>query len=265
MNTATLESNRVLSAPEIERIVAQFHREGCLLVPGVLPPAECAALRERTDELMAHVPEDQIDNQIVLREVAAKDAFFRDLLVRAPILDLARAVLGADCRYCGSNVIRNGPGQAISNWHVDLGNVVEFPLPADVPRHDPRITVPVQWMTIQIALSDIETIEDGPTQFVPGSHYSGRLPNSQDNPEFEGCGAVPVFCKAGDIYLTNHQNWHRGAPKLSDGLRYVLQLQYGMNWAASRFDGAMTEAVAADMKQNGDSDKVLLQLLGKTP
>ena len=264
MSTATIESNKVLSAEEIEQIVAEFHREGCLVVPGVLSPEECAALRERTDELVESVPEDQIYNQIVLREVAAKDALFRDVLVRAPILDLAQAVLGDDCRYCGSNVIRNGPGQAISNWHVDLGNIVEFPLPPDVPRHDPRITVPVQWMTVQVALSDIETIEDGPTQFVPGSHYSGRLPGSQENPEFEGRGAVSVFCKAGDIYLTNHQNWHRGAPKTSDGLRYIMQLQYGMNWAASRFDGAMTEAVAADMRQNGDSGEALLQLLGKS-
>ena len=39
-----------------------------------------------------------------------------------------------------------------------------------------------------MALTDIDTIDQGPTQYVPGSHYSGRNPNDQDHPEFEGRG-----------------------------------------------------------------------------
>jgi ectoine hydroxylase-related dioxygenase (phytanoyl-CoA dioxygenase family) len=43
---------------------------------------------------------------------------------------------------------------------------------------------------------------------------------------FEGRGAEPVFCRAGDLYLFNHQVWHRGRPNESDRTRYLLQLQY---------------------------------------
>jgi ectoine hydroxylase-related dioxygenase (phytanoyl-CoA dioxygenase family) len=130
-------------------------------------------------------------------------------------------------------VLRNPKGVAITRWHVD--DVVEFPLPEDLPHHDFRTRMPVQWFTIQMALSDIDSVEDGPTQFVPGSHYSGRHPNNQEHPEFEGRGPVSMLCKAGDIYLQNNQCWHRGAPVLSDRVRYVFQSQYAARWAFTRF------------------------------
>ncbi len=97
--------------------------------------------------------------------------------------------------------------------------------------------MPVLWFTVQVALSDIETLAHGPTQYVPGSHYSGRQPPAQDNLSFEGQGPRSVFCKAGDIYLTNHQTWHRGAPNTSGSIRYVLQVQYAQRWADNRFRG----------------------------
>jgi len=82
---------------------------------------------------------------------------------------------------------------------------------------------------------DERLLGDGPTQFVPGSHYSGRQPNEQVNPEFEGRGPVSMFCKAGDIYLQNNQCWHRGAPVTLDRTRYVFQSQYASRWAYRRF------------------------------
>ena len=57
-------------------------------------------------------------------------------------------------------------------------------------------------------------------------------------PTFEGRGPTSILCKAGDIYLTNHQCWHRGAPNTSDRTRYVMQLQYAQRWADARFRGA---------------------------
>jgi len=86
--------------------------------------------------------------------------------------------------------------------------------------------LPVLWLSVQIALSDISMLEDGPTEVVRGSHFSGRLPNDKENPTFEGRGAEPVYCRAGDIYLFNHQIWHRGRPNQSNRTRYLMQLQY---------------------------------------
>jgi hypothetical protein len=229
------------TAERNQQIAEEFFREGCVLVPGVLTPDEVAALRDKTDTyftnrdsiLARHVS--YVYGAFVLRYGAELDPLFTAMVTREPIAGLVAAVLGPQPRFNALNVIRNEPGQAISNWHVD--DVLEFPLPADIPRFDARIRMPVFWFTVQVALSDIETIEHGPTQYVPGSHYSGRRPAGKDEPAFEGQGPKAVYCRAGDIYFTNHQAWHRGAPNTSDRIRYVMQLQYATRWADSRFRG----------------------------
>jgi len=217
-----------------------FFRDGYLHVPGIFTAEEVTALRAKTDACFAS--REAIDPKFVsyvhgafvLRRGAEYDPLFAALVTRPEIQALASAVLGKEPAFNALNVIRNEPGQAISVWHVD--DVLELPLPDEIARFDARIRLPVLWLTVQVALSDIDTEEHGPTQFVPGSHYSGRRP-PQENPTFEGRGPVSVFCKAGDVYLTNHQCWHRGAPNLSDRTRYVLQLQYATRWADRRFRG----------------------------
>lgn len=239
--TAVL-SHQPFTEERNQRIAEEFFREGCVLVPGVLSPEEVAALREKTDDYFARrdtIPQKYVSfvhDAFVLRNGAELDPLYAAMVTREPIFSLAAAVLGPDPRFNALNVIRNEPGQAISVWHVD--DVLEHPLPADIPRFDARIRMPVLWFTVQVALSDIDTLEHGPTQYVPGSHYSGRRPISQEEPIFEGQGPKPVFCKAGDIYFTNHQAWHRGAPNTSDRIRYVMQVQYAQRWADSRFRGA---------------------------
>ncbi len=242
MTTAAgLRSGQAFSEERNHQIAEAFFREGCALVPGVLSPNEVAALRQKTDDYFGrrdtlpprHVS--YVHGAFVLRNGAELDPLFAALVTREPIQSLAAAVLGGEPRFNALNVIRNEPGQAISRWHVD--DVVEFPLPPDIARFDARIRMPVLWFTVQVALSDITTLAHGPTQYVPGSHYSGRQPPSQDDPMFERHGPEAVFCRAGDIYLTNHQTWHRGAPNTSDHVRYVLQLQYAQRWADTRFRG----------------------------
>ena len=74
----------------------------------------------------------------------------------------------------------------------------------------------------------------GPTQFVPGSHRSGRAPD----PElvYEGRDVVSVIAKAGDCLLQNGQAWHRGAPnQTADRIRVVQQVSYGRRFIAQRF------------------------------
>ena len=228
-----------LTPVEITAIIDEFSREGCVVIPRVLTADEVAALRAKTDEWAAngdpaskHITYAG-DHAFVLRYCHELDPVFAAMTSHPTILAVVEAVLGVNAKFNAMNVIRNGPGQAISRWHVD--DVLEFPLPPDIPRFDARIRMPVFWMTVQVALSDIDELAHGPTQFVPASHYSGRKP--PENLEFEGRGPESVLCKAGDIYLTNHQCWHRGAPNLSDRVRYIMQVQYAQGWADRRFRG----------------------------
>jgi hypothetical protein len=227
-----------ISASDIAAIAALFAQEGCVRVPQVLTAEQVDALCAATD---AHAlnpdPNSRhtsyAGNAFVLRQCEELGPVFADMATHPTLVAIAEAVLGPSPAFNAMNVIRNGPGQAISNWHVD--DVLEFPLPADVPRFDARIRMPVFWFTIQVALSDIDRLEHGPTQYVPASHYSGRRPGQSSDLMFEGRGPEAVLCKAGDIYLTNHQTWHRGAPNLSDRVRYVMQVQYAQRWADRRF------------------------------
>jgi ectoine hydroxylase-related dioxygenase (phytanoyl-CoA dioxygenase family) len=237
----TLPPGQPLSPERTQEIAEEFAREGCVLVPGVLSAEEVRMLRERTDDYFRtreaiparHVS--YVHGAFVLRRGADLDPLFASAVAHEPIHSLVAAVLGPQPRFNALNVIRNEPGQAISLWHVD--DVLEFPLPDSIPRFDSRMRMPVFWFTVQVALSDITAIEHGPTQYVPRSHYSGRQPVSQEDPTFEGQGPKEVFCRAGDIYFTNHQAWHRGAPNTSDRVRYVMQLQYAQRWADARFKG----------------------------
>jgi ectoine hydroxylase-related dioxygenase (phytanoyl-CoA dioxygenase family) len=225
-------------SPEIQRrVLDQFYRDGFAVIPGVLQRDEVELIRRVTDGVLddpglnkaKHNPEG-----FILRNSLQVHPLFVELMMREPVLGLAEAVVGTNCKFVGQNVIRNPPGTAIARWHVD--DTVEFPLPPEIPRHDPRMRMPVQWLTIQMALSDITGEEDGPTQFVPGSHYSGRGPNDQANPTFEGRGPVSILCQAGDIYLQNNQTWHRGAPNTGSRTRYLTQTQYAQRWAFTRFN-----------------------------
>jgi hypothetical protein len=223
---------------DIAGIAEVFAREGCVCIPQVLTAEQVAALRTATD---AHAlnPDpasrhtSYAGNAFVLRQCEELGPVFADMITHPTLVAIAEAVLCPGAVFNAMNVIRNGPGQAISNWHVD--DVLEFPLPDDIPRFDARIRMPVFWFTVQVALSDIDNLEHGPTQYVPASHYSGRKPSQSPDLVFEGREPVAIFCKAGDIYLTNHQTWHRGAPNLSDRVRYVMQVQYAQRWADRRF------------------------------
>lgn len=238
---ADVLSSESFSSERCAEIAEEFFREGCVLVPGVLSPNEVAALRARTDDYFARreeIPAEHVSyvyGAFVLRRAAQLDPLFADMMTREDILGLAAAVLGPRPAFNACNVIRNEPGQAISLWHLD--DVLEFALPPDIPRFDARIRMPVTWFTIQVALSDIPDLAHGPTQYVPRSHYSGRQPVSQEEPVFEGRGPEAMLCRAGDIYFTNHQAWHRGAPNTSGDVRYVMQLQFAQRWAANRFAG----------------------------
>ena len=264
-----------------QEIVEQFFRDGYVHIPGVITPREVSALRDKTDEFLddpelqarsdpslgdrnyVQVWDHKTSGQelpFILRNSIELDQVFRDMLVREPILSLAEAVVGKDSKFCGQNSIRNLPGLSIDQWHCDSSEAY-FPLPDDIGRHDPRVRMPVMWFTVQFALSDIEAMEHGPTQYVPGSHYSGRTPNNQENPEFDGNGPVSVFSKAGDIYLHDPMCWHRGAPNTSDRTRYLFQSQYAAHWAYLRFNLYNRVPVAEDALRTA-SDK-LLNLLGR--
>jgi len=243
-------------------IIETFHRDGFAYLPGVLTDQEVQALRARVDHVFDN-PEKYADN--LLHDMTAvrlfeTDQLFRDMLVREPLIGLVERLLGPTCHLIANNVVRNGPGKGITKLHVD--ELMEFPIGEGMTRHDARLTMPVQRLTVQIMLSDVATEEDGPTQYVPGSHYAGWVPErTEQNPVFEGRGLVSLFCKAGDAYLHNGQCWHRGALNKSNRHRYLLQQSYGQRYISQRFYPYLNYRMP-DHVIDG-ADERLLRVLGK--
>jgi hypothetical protein len=242
--TASISTGSKLEAQQQQQVLSEFHREGFALMRGVLSAEEVNTLRELTDRFLDDPSLDPdfitpIGKAMVLRSTQALHPAFAEMLVREPLLSVAEALLGSNLAFCGQNVIRGDQNTGISHWHVD--DLLEFPLPEDIPRHDARIRLPIFWFSFQIELSDIDSPENGPTEVVPGSHYSGRDVPKTERPTFEGRGPVPVLCKAGDVYIFNHQLWHRGSINRSSRRRYLMQNQYCRAWGPYRF--ANTDAL----------------------
>jgi ectoine hydroxylase-related dioxygenase (phytanoyl-CoA dioxygenase family) len=241
-------------------VLEEFYREGFALIRGVLSAEEAGRLRELADRFIDDpaVARDFVTpvvNTQVLRSTQALDRAFADLLVREPMVSLAEAVLGPNLAFCGQNVIRSDQSAGITHWHVD--DLVEFPLPENVTRHDARVRLPVFWFSFQIALSDIDSPETGPTEGVPGSHYSGRQAPAEESARvFEGRRAVPILCKAGDAYLFNHQLWHHGSTNRSARRRYLMQNQYCRAWGPYRFNSPDAARRLSDEKMAGASERL---------
>jgi ectoine hydroxylase-related dioxygenase (phytanoyl-CoA dioxygenase family) len=155
------------------------------------------------------------------------------MLTREPIISLVESVLGADCHLIAENALRTGPQHRIADFHVD--DRLIFPTTQGMDRHDPNRTLPVHILGIQIPLTNLESMEFGPTQYVPGSHMSGRHPNHPIEPSFEGRGPKTLLMQASEIYLHSGQCWHRASPNQSKRTRYLFQLTYAQRWVSQCF------------------------------
>lgn len=254
-----------LDAATTERILDDFYRDGFVLIPGVLTPEEVEQLKAGIDHVADHpeiyTPRANLYAPWIALRLFETNQLFRDLLVREPIISLAEAVLGPQCHLMAQNAVRNAPGTAIDRFHVD--DELEFPCPPSMDRHDARYRLPVFRMTVQMMLTDCESVEYGPSQYVATSHYSGREPNDLFEPEFEGRKPVSIFCKAGDIYLHNGQCWHRGGMNTSDRVRYLLQNAYCRRWVAQRFYPFLNYRMPDQVLEG--ADERLRRVLGEHP
>jgi ectoine hydroxylase-related dioxygenase (phytanoyl-CoA dioxygenase family) len=130
-----------------------------------------------------------------------------------------------------------GRGQAPS-WHIDdpPQNVI-VPKGRKLPSW---VKLPVLACTYMIWLSDCDTVENGPTHVLPGSHRYGckvdvdilNLPQNQNR-------IVACTGKAGTAVLVNSQTWHRGAANTSDQYRHTLQISWGRRIIGHKYDTIM--------------------------
>ena len=97
---------------------------------------------------------------------------------------------------------------------------------------DPRVKIPIFITTAHFYLDDL-TEELGPTQFIPGSHASGRKPDGEMS--WHGVGPHNILCNAGDGLVFRSEVWHRGTANTSRQVRYLLQVHYAQRMITQKY------------------------------
>ncbi|HYF49163.1 MAG TPA: phytanoyl-CoA dioxygenase family protein [Planctomycetota bacterium] len=251
-----------LAPAETTSIVQTFQRDGVAVLGKLFDAAEVAALKAEADRVFSDPTHaDNLYSDFIAVRLFECSRLFRDLIVREPLISVVESLLGPDCHLIANNMVRNRPGQAIDSFHAD--DFVWFPLPPELPRFDSRMTFPTFILGCHIALTDLESDEFGPLQYVPGSHYSGRQPADAKKPEFEDRPVRSILVEAGTVYLQHPQVWHRGAPNTSTRTRYILQYAYGMRFIAQRFYPFLNYRMPHHVLEG--ANERMLRLLGKHP
>jgi hypothetical protein len=242
MSTSVIRSGERFVDEKTRQILDQFQRDGYFDFGPILEEDEVEALRtdmqNKWDDPRMHEPaHDQIRGNSLMRMFEYSTAF-RDLIIREPFAGLAEAILGDDCHCMSQNALYTPPNpKAVADgpggWHLD--DLVHFPLPTHIPRHDPDIPLPCFVMQIFTPLTDVEEVKYGPTQVIPGSHYAGRCPEEQDHPMFDGNKTYSFLTRKRHAYMFNNQMWHRGAPNVSDRTRLMAGVTYSKRFVSQKF------------------------------
>ena len=242
MVNSPIATGEPFTESETRRNLEQLQQQGFVDFGPVLDGCEVDALsadlqRKWEDPRMHESETDQVRGTSLMRMFEYSTAF-RDLIVREPFASFAEVALGEDCHCMSQNAlvtipdseaVAGGPG----GWHVD--DLVHFPLPPDVPRHDAAAPPPCFVLQVFTPLTDVEELRYGPTEVVPGSHHSGRRPEVQDQPVFESNTPHSFLTRKTHAYAFNNQIWHRGAPNSSDRTRLKAGVTYSKRFISQKF------------------------------
>jgi hypothetical protein len=226
----------LVAYPDLAQQIEALKRDGFVYLPGVFTADEISALRNSMDRLEA-IPESYDRHQTPeeggflnksINNVFNRDRLYLQYLDRSGVIEIEEAVHGAECHVIGMTAWLVGPGRPEQRLHVDW---LPLSLPEDVLA-DPRVKIPVFITTAHYYLDDLyEAL--GPTQFIPGSHLSGRSPGSET--EWHGRTPQSVLCKAGDVVIFRSEVWHRGTANTSDQVRYLLQVHYANRMITQKY------------------------------
>jgi hypothetical protein len=209
-------------------MLAAMHRDGCVLVPGVVPPDRVSDARRAIDRLTP-IHWDFAGVTDHYKTVFNRDPFWLPFLDLSGVIDLAQSCLGANCHVIGQTAWRSHPGHRGVGLHLDY-LAMELP-PEALATEWP---IPMFLCTAHVYLSDI-TIDLCPTYVIPGSHRAARRPGRWAT-DWQGRPPQPVLCAAGDVLFFRSDLWHSGSDNLTgDKTRYLLQVHYGRREFAHHF------------------------------
>lgn len=211
--------------------------DGYLPLPGILPPAQVQALRNRLQELEDEEGEDagkevhQEDGTDRLANLANKDPLFDQVWANPKVLAAMAHVLDGDLKLSSLNARAALPGHGLQALHCDgsHSSAVFAPVLKDGRRRY-HVCNSI-WL-----LSDF-TPENGATRLVPGSHLFGVDPrNGMEDPMAPHPDEILVQGEAGTVFVFNAFTWHGGTVNRSDSPRRALHCYYCRRGLKSQTD-----------------------------
>src|SRR5205823_10235893 len=159
------------SDEQLDAWVEQFHRDGFLVLHDVLPPELIPVLKADLDRALNHdpTPGAMLELQARMFEISKANLAIFEL---EPIVSFAEKLLVYDPHVVHNNSFRTPPGGGIAAWHQD--DPPHFLVTDGRPPTNVRL--PVMLFTANYYLTDVESIEYGPTQAIAGSHLLGAAP-----------------------------------------------------------------------------------------
>ncbi len=245
---------------QIFRWVEQFHTDGFLFIENVLPPEIVAELKADLDR----VPTEESVNfksriEVRARMFETSRANLR-LFELEPVVTLAEAIIDEVTHVIHNNSFRSPTGGGgIGAWHQD------DPPHYLVTHGDPptNVRLPVLVCSANYYLTDVESLEHGPTQFIRGSHLFGKACPPFLQGERYRDRLVTCLGRAGSLVLVNSQVWHRGAPNTSDRVRYMTQITYARRIVGHKYYPFMNYVMPEHVYAGADDR--LRRLLGFLP
>lgn len=245
---------------QIREWVKQFHRDGYLFLPNVLPAEWTAELRADLDRALAERTDDCggfVELRMRMFETSAANLCLFDM---EPIASFAEALVSPICHVIHNNSFLTPIGKGLDFWHQD--DPPHYIVTDGQPPTNVRL--PVLLFTCNYYLTDVPAPEYGPTEVIPGSHLFGAAPPSQklDGTPWEE-KVVSCVGPAGSVVMFNNQVWHRGGPNRSDRVRYITQVSYARRIIGHKYGTFMNYQMPEHVYR--DADPRLKRLLGFLP
>jgi ectoine hydroxylase-related dioxygenase (phytanoyl-CoA dioxygenase family) len=231
-----------------DALYTTLERDGYCVVPGVLSPAECDAVRAALDRC---AEEDAANDRVWTYDGGANQRHFTllnrgeefvSLATNPIVLDLMGRILGSRFLLSLLNANVTGPGGDRGIFHADQSYAPE-------PFTRPLVANAI-WMI------DDFTEENGATRCVPGSHELQRAPHG-DEPGYE---RVAMCGSAGDVAIFEGRLWHHTGANTSQTKRRGILAYYVSYWIRTAEN--WTVSLRPDVRA---AHPELLDLVGITP
>jgi hypothetical protein len=252
----------------------RFHQDGFLVIPSVLSSTEIEQLKFDLDQKLKQ--KDRVKSRKIMKRMFETSTANLELFWKEPIVSFAEQLIAdngsisVDSYSKGipsaneTHVIHNNSfkilsgqeGLGGSGWHQDdtphLISLDGKPLT--------NVKLPVLAFTCLYYLTDVLTVENGPTQIIPGSHLFGK--HCDGNITGLENKIVSALGPAGTVVMFNNQVWHRGSKNQSDLTRIVTQVTYAKRLVGHKYSPFINYQLPQHVIAHVGDDKRKKRLIG---